>query len=48
MGELRRAASLWAWIGFSELPEAWTVVGGVIVIGGMLYGTVGRRAGAAG
>ena len=40
------AASLWAWIGFSELPEAWTVVGGVIVIGGMLYGTVGRRAGA--
>ena len=42
------AASLWAWIGFSEVPEAWTVVGGVIVIAGMLYGTVGRRAAPAG
>ena len=38
------AASLWAWIGFSEVPEVWTVVGGVIVILGMLYGTVGRTA----
>lgn len=37
------AASLWAWIGFSEVPEAWTVVGGVVVIAGMLYGTAGRR-----
>lgn len=36
------AASLWAWIGFSEVPESWTVVGGVIVIAGMLYGTLGR------
>jgi len=36
------AASLWAWIGFSEVPETWTVVGGVIVIVGMLYGTIGR------
>ena len=36
------AASLWAWIGFSEVPEAWTVVGGVVVIAGMLYGTIGR------
>lgn len=38
------AASLWAWIGFSEVPEAWTVVGGLIVIAGMLYGTTGRSA----
>jgi len=38
------AASLWAWIGFSEAPEQWTVVGGVIVIIGMLYGTTGRSA----
>lgn len=36
------AASIWAWIGFSEVPEVWTVVGGVIVIAGMLYGTLGR------
>ena len=36
------AASIWAWIGFSEVPETWTVVGGVIVIVGMLYGTLGR------
>lgn len=36
------AASIWAWIGFSEVPEPWTVVGGVIVIVGMLYGTLGR------
>ena len=36
------AASLWAWIGFSEVPEGWTVVGGVIVLLGMLYGTIAR------
>lgn len=36
------AASLWAWIGFSEVPEPWTVAGGVVVIAGMLYGTIGR------
>lgn len=36
------AAPIWAWIGFSEVPEIWTVVGGVIVIAGMLYGTLGR------
>jgi drug/metabolite transporter (DMT)-like permease len=38
------AASLWAWIGFSEVPETWTFVGGVVVIVGMLYGTIGRPA----
>ena len=37
------AATIWAWIGFSEAPESWTVVGGVIVIAGMLYGTLGRN-----
>ncbi len=42
------AASLWAWIGFSEVPEAWTVVGGVVVISGMLYGTLGREPSRAG
>ncbi|MDG2025868.1 MAG: DMT family transporter [Acidimicrobiales bacterium] len=36
------AAPIWAWVGFSEVPEVWTVVGGVIVISGMLYGTLGR------
>ena len=36
------AASLWAWVGFSEVPAPWTVVGGLIVIAGMLYGTRGR------
>ncbi|MEM7139867.1 MAG: DMT family transporter [Actinomycetota bacterium] len=38
------AAPIWAWIGFAEVPELWTVVGGVIVIAGMLYGTLGRSA----
>ena len=36
------AALVWAWIGFSEVPEAWTVVGGIIVIAGMVFGTMGR------
>lgn len=42
------AASLWAWIGFSEVPESWTVVGGGVVIAGMLYGTTGRPAASVG
>ncbi len=38
------AATTWAWIFFSERPSARTVIGGVIVIGAVLYGTVGRGA----
>jgi drug/metabolite transporter (DMT)-like permease len=36
------AATAWAWMFFSERPSAQTVVGGVIVIAAVLYGTVGR------
>lgn len=39
------AATVWAWIAFAERPEPWTVVGGVVVIAGMLYGTVGTQRG---
>ena len=37
------AATLWAWWFFSEQPSWPTVVGGVIVIASVLFGTVGRR-----
>ncbi|MAT06431.1 MAG: hypothetical protein CL424_15440 [Acidimicrobiaceae bacterium] len=37
------AATAWAWIFFSERPSIRTVVGGVIVIAAVLYGTVGAR-----
>lgn len=37
------AATIWAWWFFAERPSGATVVGGAIVIGGVLYGTVGRR-----
>jgi len=37
------AASLWAWLAFSEVPKVGTVVGAVIIIGGVLYGTVTAR-----
>ena len=40
------AATAWAWIFFSERPSARTVVGGVIVLGAVLYGTVGGSASA--
>jgi drug/metabolite transporter (DMT)-like permease len=40
------AATTWAWIFFSERPSAQTVVGGLIVIAAVLYGTVGRSASA--
>jgi len=39
------AATAWAWIFFSERPEATTVIGGVIVISAVLFGTVGRGRG---
>lgn len=41
------AATAWAWIFFSEEPSTRTVVGGVIVLVAVLYGTVGRRTGSA-
>ena len=34
------AASIWAWLAFSEVPEVGTVIGAVIIIAGVLYGTV--------
>ena len=37
------AASLWAWLAFSEVPKLGTVVGAVIIVGGVLYGTVASR-----
>jgi drug/metabolite transporter (DMT)-like permease len=37
------AATVWAWWFFSERPSAATVLGGVIVLVGVLYGTVGSR-----
>lgn len=37
------AATAWAWIAFSEQPPTPTFVGGAVVLGGLLYGTVGRR-----
>ena len=37
------AASLWAWLAFSEVPAVGTVVGAVIIVAGVLYGTVTSR-----
>lgn len=38
------AATAWAWMFFSERPSVQTVIGGVIVIAAVLYGTIGRNA----
>ncbi len=37
------AATAWAWLFFAERPSTQTVVGGVIVIVAVLWGTLGRR-----
>ena len=37
------AATAWAWIFFSEVPSLRTVIGGLIVIAAVLFGTVGNR-----
>ena len=37
------AATVWAWWFFSERPSMTTVVGGVVVLAGVLFGTVGGR-----
>lgn len=39
------AATLWAWWFFDERPSLATTVGGVVVLTGVLYGTIGRRPG---
>ncbi len=39
------AASVWAWLAFSEVPKVGTAIGAVIVIAGVLYGTVTTREG---
>ena len=36
------AATAWAWIAFSEQPPTPTFVGGAVILGGLLYGTVRR------
>ena len=36
------AATLWAWLVFSEIPSTQTFVGGTVVIGAVLWGTFGR------
>ncbi|MCP3939279.1 MAG: EamA family transporter [Actinomycetia bacterium] len=38
------AATTWAWIAFGEQPQAATMLGGVVVICGVLYGTVVKQA----
>lgn len=35
------AATLWAWLAFSEVPTRATVVGGVVIVGAVFYGTFG-------
>ena len=37
------AATVWAWAFFSERPSVQTVIGGIVVIGAVLWGTVGGR-----
>ena len=37
------AATVWAWLFFSERPTVPTVIGGVIVVAAVLWGTVGGR-----
>ncbi len=37
------AATLWAWWFFDERPSLATTVGGLIVLAGVLYGTIGGR-----
>lgn len=39
------AATFWAWIAFSEAPDVRTVIGGVLVISAVLWGTFGRLVG---
>ena len=37
------AATVWAWVFFSERPSLATVIGGVVVLAAVIYGTVGGR-----
>ncbi len=37
------AASVWAWLAFSEVPAVGTVIGAVIIVAGVLYGTIASR-----
>lgn len=39
------AATAWAWLAFAEPPSGTAVVGGVVVVGGVLLGTVATSAG---
>ena len=35
------AATLWAWLAFSEKPTLATMVGGLVIVGAVFYGTLG-------
>ena len=39
------AATLWAWLAFSGKPTLATVVGGLVILGGVFYGTLGSVTG---
>jgi drug/metabolite transporter (DMT)-like permease len=41
------AATVWAWIAFAEVPPMATVVGGLIIVAGVFYGTFGSGPGGA-
>lgn len=42
------AAIVWGWLFLSEVPPLTAIVGGVVVIGSLIYGVVRRRSGAVG
>ncbi len=42
------AATIWAWIAFAEPPKTATVIGGVIIVVGVFYGTFGSARSAGG
>lgn len=35
------AASVWAWLAFSEVPTVTTVLGAIVIVVGILFGTIG-------
>lgn len=37
------AATIWAWLAFSEVPTPSTVLGAVVIIAGLFFGTFGSR-----
>ena len=39
------AATIWAWLAFAEVPTTATVIGGMVVLAGVFYGTLGSGRG---